>query len=244
MRRFPVGLTVTALIAFAILIGLGAWQVRRLAWKQGVLAKIGALKYAAPTPISTLTGKMAGGEDVSFVRVRVVCRPPVGFVRPIYRYAVHDGRVAWRAISPCLFVDPAYDGIMVDRGIVERLTGSMVPTGAAGAGPAAVSGVLRVVGGKPVFDSDAIASSGDVLTVRIVDRDALLKMADTVGLRRPAPYLLAAESETPAPTGISPAALPSDIPNNHLVYALTWFALAGILAWFYGALVWRRMMTT
>ena len=32
-----------------------------------------------------------------------------------------------------------------------------------------------------------------------------------------------------------------DIPNNHFVYALTWFALAGILAWFYGALLLRRL---
>jgi surfeit locus 1 family protein len=61
------------------------------------------------------------------------------------------------------------------------------------------------------------------------------------GLARPAPYILAVESERPAPAGILPAALPRDIPNNHLVYALTWFALAAILAWFYGAMLVRRL---
>ena len=66
-------------------------------------------------------------------------------------------------------------------------------------------------------------------------------MARQSGLAHPAPYLLAVEAETPAPPGITPAALPQDIPNNHFVYALTWFALAGILAWFYVALVWRRL---
>ena len=30
-RRFPIGLTVSTAIALAILIGLGAWQVKRLA---------------------------------------------------------------------------------------------------------------------------------------------------------------------------------------------------------------------
>jgi surfeit locus 1 family protein len=49
------------------------------------------------------------------------------------------------------------------------------------------------------------------------------------------------ESERAAPQGVVPAALPQDIPNNHFVYALTWFALAGILAWFYGALLLRRL---
>ena len=36
---FPIGLTVATVIALAILCGLGAWQVQRLHWKQGVLAR-------------------------------------------------------------------------------------------------------------------------------------------------------------------------------------------------------------
>ena len=40
--------------------------------------------------------------------------------------------------------------------------------------------------------------------------------------------IVAVERETPVPPGLVPAALPQDIPNNHLVYALTWFGLAGV----------------
>jgi surfeit locus 1 family protein len=57
----------------------------------------------------------------------------------------------------------------------------------------------------------------------------------------PAPYFLAVESETPAVPGVTPAALPQDIPNNHFVYTLTWFGLAGVLVWTWAAYVWRRM---
>jgi cytochrome oxidase assembly protein ShyY1 len=47
--RFPVGLTLASLIAFAILIGLGVWQVKRLAWKTDMLARIEAIQHA-PAP--------------------------------------------------------------------------------------------------------------------------------------------------------------------------------------------------
>ena len=59
-----------------------------------------------------------------------------------------------------------------------------------------------------------------------------------------APYYLAVESERPAPTGLTPAPLPQDIPNNHFAYALTWFALAGVLVWMWAGLVIGRMRGT
>ena len=43
LRRFPWGLTVTVLIALAILVALGVWQLQRLEWKEGVLARRAAV---------------------------------------------------------------------------------------------------------------------------------------------------------------------------------------------------------
>jgi len=94
-----------------------------------------------------------------------------------------------------------------------------------------------------MFDSDQVSIADGVATVRIVDRETLARLASVLGLKRPLPYVLSVENESPAPRGIEPAALPTDIPNNHFVYALTWFAFAGMLVIFYGALVWRRMRT-
>jgi len=48
-RGFPIGLTISAAIAFLILIGLGTWQVQRLHWKEGLLARIAALQAAPNT---------------------------------------------------------------------------------------------------------------------------------------------------------------------------------------------------
>ncbi len=244
MKRFPFGLTFAAAIASSVLMGLGAWQVRRLAWKEALLARIEALRAAAPTPIAAMAVRMVRGEDVGFMRVAAACALSTTPAPQIYRYALHDGQVAWRLLSPCRFAAGGYDGVMVDRGIVARLTGAMSPTAGVYPEPKAVIGILRSPGARPLFDAGGPITAGGVTTVRIIDRDALGALAAQTGLRRPVPYLLAAEREAPAAVGITPAALPQDIPNNHLVYALTWFALAGILACFYAALVWRRMRTT
>jgi surfeit locus 1 family protein len=38
------------LVGCAILIGLGTWQLQRLAWKQGILAQISARLNDTPVP--------------------------------------------------------------------------------------------------------------------------------------------------------------------------------------------------
>ncbi len=55
------------------------------------------------------------------------------------------------------------------------------------------------------------------------------------GLATTAPYFLDADA-TPIPGGFPVGGLTVlDLPNNHLVYALTWFALALLLAFTAGA---------
>jgi surfeit locus 1 family protein len=51
-------------------------------------------------------------------------------------------------------------------------------------------------------------------------------MAQTLGAPSPAPVFLMLESPRPQSGVPMPAAVPTDIPNNHLGYALTWFGLA------------------
>lgn len=48
MKRFPWMLTVLTTAAIALLIGLGVWQVQRLRWKEGLIAKAEAASPARP----------------------------------------------------------------------------------------------------------------------------------------------------------------------------------------------------
>ena len=241
MSRFPIGLTLAAALAFTLLIGLGAWQLRRLAWKQDLIARVDALRSAPAMPIADALALAARGRDVEYRRVSVVCQPPAAPARDAYRYALRDGGVGWRLISACGLPGGPSDGVLVDRGLVTRFAGAMAPAATAFPAPAAIVGVLRAAGGRPLLGPAETSGAPGARVFRVLDAAAVTSVAADNGVRHPSPYIVAAESERPAPQGIVPAALPQDIPNNHLVYALTWFALAAILAWFYGALLFRRL---
>jgi surfeit locus 1 family protein len=178
---------------------------------------------------------------VEYRRVEAACLPPSAPVRAAYRYALREGRVGWRLLSACRLAAGPYDGIIVDRGLVADLAGAMAPVPVNVPPPAVVTGVLRAPGGRPLLGAAETASAGGARVFRLIDRPALVSLAADDGFRHPAPYMLAVESERPAPPGLVPAALPEDIPNNHFVYALTWFALAGVLLWVYAAMLIRRL---
>jgi surfeit locus 1 family protein len=235
--RFPWGLTIAAFTAFALLLWLGNWQIRRLAWKEGLLAKIAALQHAPPRPLATV---LAAPGSADFVRVQVACRPAPATGPTIYGYAVREGRIGWRLMSACHVAAGPYDGILLDRGVVGRLTGDTVPAAATYPPVAAAVGVLRGPGAKPWLGPAMMDGGPGFVALRVADGTSIAAVARLDGLAHPAPYLLAVESATPRTPGVTPAAIPTDIPNNHLVYALTWFALAGILAWFYLAMVYTR----
>ena len=241
MKRFPVGLTVTAALALAVLIGLGLWQLRRLAWKQDLLARVAALRVAPARPIGEILAQGGRGADVEYRRVSATCLPPPAPSRGAYRYALRDGQVAWRLVTPCRLSGTTGDGVLLDRGIVARFTGAMAPGAAAFPEPVSIVGVLRSPGGKPWLGPAETAPAAGSRVYRVLDRAAVRTIATESGVARPAPYIVAVESEIPAVSGLVPAALPQDIPNNHLVYALTWFALGGVLVCIYGAMLVRRL---
>lgn len=238
MKRFPFGLTAAAAIAIAILIGLGVWQLERLAWKEAMLARIEALAGAPARPLGEVLARAAKGQNVEFTRVAATCSPATRVSPLAYRYALRDGRVAWRLLTPCAVFGAPWSAILLDRGLVTTLNGSMAPRPGHFSDPASVTGVLRSPGAESLLGPGSKRSHSDMIVVQALDRGAV----KAIGGPGAAPYFLAVESETPAPLGVSPAALPQDIPNNHFIYALTWFALAGILAWFYGAMLWRRLV--
>jgi surfeit locus 1 family protein len=238
VKRFPIGLTVAAALGLAVLLGLGVWQLKRLAWKQDQLARIAALRHAPPRPVSDVLAVATRGKDVAFERVAADCAPAAGGGPGIFRYALRDGQVGWRVMAFCRLAGAPWTGIALDRGLVDRLAGQMSPTAESFPAPSRVVGVLRRPGRHTLIDAPPRRGPDGAMILQSVDPATLRLIA---GGAHPAPYYLAVESETPPPPGVTPAALPQDIPNNHFVYALTWFGLAGVLVWTWASYVWRRM---
>lgn len=226
--RFPAGLTLAAAIGLAILIGLGVWQLRRLAWKEAMLTQIEALKDAPARPLADALGQ---GGDLAFMRVRVDC-PGLAAAPFVEVYSMRDGGTGQRLVSACPIAMAGLSHILVDRGFVAD-TISARPAVQSAAEPVTVVGVLRL-------GDDANFATPPPRNGHYFSRD-LAAMAAELKAPRPAPYFLMAETSTnPEWKALDPSPLPQQITNRHLEYALTWFGLAAALAGVYAAVLWRR----
>lgn len=224
LRRMLVPL-IFGLGGFAILIGLGVWQVERLAWKRGVLADIDARIVAAPVALPVeidrvrdnyLPVKMKGrftGEHVDVL----VSRKQIGAgVRVV---EVFETGAA-----------PGTRRVLVDRGFVEDDL----------RGAPRVSGEAEVVGNLhwPV-EVDSFTPPPDPKTGLWFARDA---DAIAAALRTESTFIVAAR-----PTGGEIEPMPVDssaIPNDHLQYAITWFSLAAVWLGMTLYLLWRIRQRT
>ena len=233
-RRFPIGLTIATVIALAILVGLGAWQVKRLAWKEDLLRRVAALQAAAAVPLGPVLDRVAKGADVDYSRVEVDC-PGLGSAPFLQIYSVRSEQAGQRLVSACKAAGGGYGAILVDRGYLPDNVTARPAVDPQGAAPLHMVGVLRRPD-RPSF----VTPRNDVAGNRWYWRD-LPAMAAALKAAAPAPVMLMAEtSSNPELKALNPAPLPADIPNRHLEYAMTWFGLAAALAGVYAASLWKR----
>lgn len=224
-RRFPVGLTIASAIALAILVGLGVWQVQRLAWKTELLKEVAAAKTAPVRPLP----EVLASPRPAWRRVSLDC-PGLASAPFIELQTIVDGRPGSRLISACPI---AGGSILVDRGFIDAER-SVRPPVSPSTEPVAVVGVLREGEKNGAFTPTPAHG-------HFYARD-LAAMAAELRARNPAPYFVAAETQTtPGFDVLKPVAVPGDIPNRHLGYIITWFGLAGALACVYAAMLAKRL---
>lgn len=221
--RLTLALLVVAGAALvAGLTGLGVWQLQRRAWKidliERVDARLAAGPVAAPGPAAWGRVDRDGAEYLK-VRAAGVFRHD----RETLVQAVTDlGSGHW-VLTP--LATPQGFTVLVNRGFVPQDRRDPA-TRVAGrvAGPATVTGLLRLTepGGAFLRENDP---SGD----RWYSRD-VAGIARARGLERVAPYFIDADAKA-NPGGFPVGGLTQvRFRNTHLVYALTWFALAALVA--------------
>lgn len=226
--------------AFALLIGLGVWQLQRLEWKQSVIAQIEARTKAEPVSLAEAMTRARSGEDVSYLRVRAEGRFDHGKER--YLYAFSDGNPGWHVITPLTTANG--DIVLIDRGFVpdERKNPASRPQGQLG-GPVALTGLARPPEAQWLFVPDNEPGQNSWFWR---DLGAMAGSMDLGDGAQVAPFFVEAErSDIPGgwPLG---GQTRLDIPNDHLQYALTWFLLAFCLAVIYVIYVrsrWRQAST-
>lgn len=217
-RPLP-GLTIAALISLAILLGLGTWQLQRRAEKHELLAQIAQRMEMAPAPIELL---LPVGDYAVF-------RPATAtgiFLNASEAYVIESRadtgptRPGFRVITP--FRLSGGDIILVDRGWVsaDRKEPSTRSQGQV-EGPTEIEGSLR----RPAAGSSFTPPPD--LQARTFYARSTTEIARLDGVTLRTALLFEATSRVEG--GPEPLPTAVNIPDNHLNYAITWYALAAVL---------------
>jgi surfeit locus 1 family protein len=218
-----------ALIAAIGLAVLGAWQVERRAWKHELVAAVDARIHAAPVAApGPGAWDAVNAKDDAYRRVTATGQ--FRHDRETLVQAVTDHGPGFWVLTP---LETSRFTLLVNRGFVPK-DRREPETRAAGnmAGAVTVTGLLRLTEPEGAF-----LRSNDPAANRWYSRD-VAAIAKARGLRNAAPYFVDADAR-PNPGGYPVGGLTVvRFPDNHLVYALTWFALCA-LSLFFAWRLWR-----
>jgi surfeit locus 1 family protein len=209
---FLIAITIAAAMAVGGLASLGVWQLHRLSWKRDLIAKVESRVHAVPVPAPS-----SAGPDDAYRRVMASGH----FLHDratLVQASTARGAGFW-VLTP-LQTDRGFT-LLVNRGFVppEARTRYARPEGSI-----QITGLIRLTepGGGFLRSNDPAAN-------RWYSRD-VSAIASARRLQAPvANYFIDAEQG-------APDALPAGgltvltFPNSHLSYALTWFALAALVA--------------
>jgi len=227
---------VTGVLVFLVLLGLGTWQVQRLAWKEALIATIDQRLARDPVSLPTVLSANASIADQEYTPVAVEGVFAHEFER--HFFATHKGQSGFYVYTPLKLAGGDY--LFVNRGFVpyER-------KGAATRVEGQVAGQVRIVGlvrEAPAEKPSSIVPDNDPAKNIFYWKD-LRDMAASSGLPADAPVLglFVDANDAPNPGGLPVGGVTIvDLPNNHLQYAVTWYGLAAALAAVLGTRLWRR----
>lgn len=215
----------TALMA-ALLATLGVWQLRRLAWKEALIARVETRAEAAPIALPPREAWASmRAEEYDFLHVRATGRYDLAREALIYSPPPQGAGVepGYRALTP--FVLDEGGTILVDRGFVPLSRRPDETRKREPAGPLTILGVLRAPQARNIFTPADSPQTGEFYTSDPAAMAAAMEIADaapfTLELDPPTPGAKRADTGLPRVFGHN-----VELTNNHLSYAITWFSLA------------------
>lgn len=217
--RKLVALGVVAIIAFAALCSLGVWQLERRVWKLDLLENVDQRVHAAPVPAPGPSAwSHVNAADDAYRHVEVKGRF-LDSQATLVKAVTERGPGSW-VIAPLRTNDGSL--VLINRGFVPPEQGARDALKTSD-GITTVTGLLRI--SEP---GGGFLRKNDPASDRWYSRD-VDAIAQSRGLKNIAPYFIDADASA------DPQALPVggltviSFPNNHLIYAITWFGLAFML---------------
>jgi surfeit locus 1 family protein len=225
-----------ALLLIVLFAGLGSWQLHRLQWKLDLIARVEQRVHAAPAappPVARWAGITAESDE--YRRVQVAGTYLYDYTTPVLALT-EQGSGYWLLTPLC-----TTDGhvIIVNRGFIPAGPGERTrydarkstgyPCAANAGGAVQLVGLLRISEPGGLF-----MRANDPAANRWYARDVA-----AIAAARGLPATLTAPFFIDAAAGQNPAGSPDQpqggltvvsFHNSHLVYAVTWYALALMVA--------------
>jgi surfeit locus 1 family protein len=239
--------SLATLIALAILVSLGFWQLSRRAEKEAQLRGLANAMTSSALDLNARDLNDVGVHDpgisnegrgsvaeltrVSISGVFLQARSvPVRATLPATSGGLTSG-IGFFWMTPLQTADGSI--VFINRGFVNSGSGWKAPAVTTPEGPQVLSGLMRRPERKGRFTPANIPAEGEYFI-----RDPL-SMAQAVGIPpdKVASFFIDAERQpgNPVPPiGVDAREMIKRIPNNHLQYAVTWFGFAATLIGVFG----------
>jgi surfeit locus 1 family protein len=114
-RPIPIVATIVVVLAVLTMIGLGVWQLRRAAWKDGLIDRFAVARTLPPTSFPSIP---VPGDALLFRRASGYCLQVIGWRES----AGHNlaGEPGWRHVASCRTNGGEGPGLQVDMGWSSR----------------------------------------------------------------------------------------------------------------------------
>ncbi len=242
-------LAILGLLLIVLFAGLGTWQVVRLQWKLALIERVESRVRAAPvSPPPQSRWAQVTKESDEYRHVRVSGHFLYEYTTPVQ--AVSELGAGFWLLTPLCTTDGSV--VLVNRGFIPASgkTAANYPARRANGDPCAavegpphtLTGLLRIAepGGGFLRDNDPARNRWFSRDVAAIAAARGLSGSAANGAPVIAPFFVdAARGQDPAEAPDRPVGGLTVISfqNNHLVYAVTWYALALMVAgaWWYVA---------
>lgn len=222
-----------AVLFFVLLIGLGTWQIQRRAWKLDLIARVEHRVHAPPAAIPDRAHWAQISSAGYEYRHVIVTGDFIDGASTLVQAVTRLGPGFW-VLTPMRTADGNI--VLINRGFVAADDRDRVAQAGGADSATTLTGLIRMSepGGGFLRHNDPAHNHWYSRDVQAI--------AAARGLTNVAPYFVDADAASPAATVGSPAAsgngrvtpvgglTVTTFRNSHLIYAITWYTLALMLA--------------
>ena len=225
MKLGSILLSVCIVAGIVFLTGLGVWQMKRLAWKEGMIARVEQNLNEAPLTMEAIDKRLQSGEDIEYRPVKL--SGVFDHSKEQFYFATFKGKPGYFVYTPLTQNNGAV--VFVNRGYIplELKDRSNRPLGLI-SDKVEINGLAR---SAPSEKPNSFVPNND-LAKNVYHWKSLSQMAGNTFDKMEVsivPFFVDADS-APVPGGMPTGGVTRiQFPNSHLQYALTWFGLAGAL---------------